>query len=55
MEYPFGDAVIRDVVHFLEDVLDAVADRLQRIFRLLAVFLLDRVERDEERDNAKHK
>ncbi|MNV83307.1 hypothetical protein D3C71_1771030 [compost metagenome] len=50
-----GYPVIRYIVHILEHIGDAVADRFERILRLLAVLLLNGVIRDEEHNHAKGK
>ncbi|MNJ72947.1 hypothetical protein D3C77_696690 [compost metagenome] len=54
LEYFVGNSVIRHIVHLLKHFFDAIADGLQRIFGLLAMLRLDRLEGNEKRDDTQN-
>lgn len=54
MKYRGGNSVVSHIIHILEDIRNAVADRFERIFGLLAVFLLNGIISHEEHNHAKN-
>ncbi|MNR61521.1 hypothetical protein D3C85_1832980 [compost metagenome] len=55
MKHRGGNPVVCDIVHVLEDAGNAVADRFQRIFGLLAVLLFNRIISHKKHNHAKNK
>ncbi|MNN34047.1 hypothetical protein D3C81_1478310 [compost metagenome] len=55
LKHSFGNPVICYIIHLVEDIFDAVANRFKGVLGLLTVFRLYRPKGNEKRDNPQNK